>query len=144
FLNDWFFIARTIFYFAIWGLFGWGMRAWAAILEQRDDAKAAYRLNVFGGFGMVVYVLLTTFLGVDWIMSLTPKWYSSIFGFILVVSQALTSITLMVVLLSRLAGDQPLVMRPQNQRYFRDIGNLTLALIILWAYMTFSQYLLQY
>jgi len=143
YLNWPFFAARTVIYFAIWMLFAAGMRRWAAILDERDDPRAEWRLNVIGAFGMVIYVLTTTFLGVDWIMSLTPKWLSSIFGFILVVSQTLTSITLMVVLLSRMAGDRDVV-RDIPSGYFRDIGNLTLALIILWAYMSFSQYLLQY
>src|SRR5205814_5769545 len=102
-----------------------------------------YWLNVVGGFGIVLYVLTITFAGVDWIMTLTPEWLSSIFGLLMVATQGLSTLCLMLVLFAYLMGHEPLVGKINNG-YFRDLGNLTLAFVMLWAYMSFSQYLITY
>jgi hypothetical protein len=143
YLNVPFFLVRAVFFFAIWIGIVWLMNRWAAILNERDDFDAARRLNYLGSFGIILYAFTGTYALIDWAMSLDPTWYSSIFALLGLVSQALTAMALMLVLLSLLAGDLPLV-RMIPPGFFRDLGNLLLMALMLWAYMSFSQYLLTF
>src|SRR5437764_15374151 len=143
YLNIPFFLGRTVFYFAVWIWLAWKMRSLGAILDQRNDVPVCQRLNTIGARGLVVYCLTITFVVVDWVMSLTPHWYSTIFGMLAIVSQALSTLALMIVLLAYLAGDK-LVLREVPSGFFRDLGNLTLAFVMLWRYMSLSQYLITY
>lgn len=143
YLNTPFFVARTLLYFAVWGIFAYFLNKWGATQDERADPQITNRLNVMGAAGMVVYVLTVTFMTVDWLMSLTPHWFSSIYALLVVVTQGLSTLALMIVLFAYLLHDQPLVGELPN-RYFRDLGNLMLALVLLWAYMSFSQYLIQF
>ena len=74
-------------------------------------------------------------------MSLEPHWYSTIFGFILVVGQALSALAFAVAVLAILAPREPMnaVLRAMH---FHDLGKLMLALVMLWAYFSFSQFLI--
>jgi hypothetical protein len=143
YLNVPFFLGRTVAYFLIWWLLARFFNKWGAIQDERDDPQVFNRLNVMGGAGLVIYVLVATFMAVDWVQSLTPDWYSSIFGLLVVVSHALSTLALMILLLGYLVGDQPLLGEVPSG-YFRDVGNLMLAFVLLWAYMSFSQYLITY
>ncbi len=146
FKADWFatpfFLARWLAYFGIW----WGFSTAAIRLGRRfntgADKSTLDQVNRLGGFGILIYVITVTFASVDWVMSLTPHWTSSIFGLLFVASQALSTMALMLFLVWQLAGDSPLV--KGLGRYFRDLGNFTLAMVMLWAYMSFSQYLITY
>src|SRR5262249_36392999 len=80
YLNVPFFIGRTVFYFVVWILFARTLNSLGAVLDQRNDVEVSRRLNRIGARGLVVYCLTITFVAVDWVMSLTPHWYSSIFG----------------------------------------------------------------
>jgi hypothetical protein len=137
------FIIRTLVYFAIWMVFAYLLNKWGATQDERADPVVATRLNYLGSVGIVVYVLTITFMSVDWIMSLTPDWYSSIFGFLVVATQGLSTLALLLVLFAGLVGDLPIA-REVPKGYFRDLGNLMLAFVMLWGYMSFSQYLITY
>lgn len=143
YLNIPFFLGRAVFYFLIWWLLARFFNKWGATQDERADLDVSNRLNVVGAAGLVVYVLLATFMAVDWVMSLTPTWFSSIFGLLVVVTHALSTLALMVLLLGYLLGDKPLLDAVPSG-YFRDVGNLMLAFVLLWAYMSFSQYLITY
>jgi len=143
YLNVPFFIARWVLYFVIFILLASYLRKWGDTQDQRSDRSVFDRLNRTSAGGLVAYVLVTTFLTVDWIMSLTPHWFSSILGLLVVVGQGLSTLALMLCLLALLAGDKPLL-RSVPTGFFRDLGNLMLAFVLLWAYMSFSQYLIMY
>lgn len=131
YLNPPFFIIRFIIYFVIWVGMAWG-------LAHISDAGLKRRISAGG---LVIYVLLMTLGGVDWIMSRQPHWESSVFGFILVISQTLTATCFAIVLLwNRI--DRPEIERYATQQYLVDLGNLVLMFVILWAYMNFAQYLI--
>jgi hypothetical protein len=143
YLNPPFFIVRAVLYFLIWISLAAAFRRWSTILDEREDARVYRLTNLWGGLGIVIYVLSVTFAWVDWVMSLSPDWLSSIFGLLTVVSQGLSTLAMMLLLVWILGGDKPLV-RGLPSKFFRDLGNLTLAFVLLWAYMAFSQYLIQY
>ena len=130
-LNTPFFVGRAVVYFAVWILLAVGMKR----LSQ-----SATRSRQLAAVGMILYVLTTTFAAFDWMMSLEPTWFSSIYGLLFLAGQVVAGISLAVIglhLSSRelSAGQQPI-------QSFNDLGNLLLASVMIWAYFAFSQYLI--
>jgi len=142
-LNPTWFVIRLLLYF----LFFWGYSTLIKRLGdtqyERVDTAVSDKLNRFGAIGILLFVLVGTFCSVDWAMSLFPKWVSSIFGFLWVVGQALNAMAMLIGLLSIMGGETGLL-RGLPTKYFRDLGNLTLAMIMMWAYLSFSQYLITF
>jgi len=143
YLNPLWFCIRAAVYFCIWIFFASYLNKKGAILNERNDPDAASAATRMGAFGLLVYVLVVTFMTVDWIMSLTPDWYSSIFGFLVVVSQGLSALAMMILLVAVLAGRSALL-REVPSEFFRDLGNFMLTFVMLWGYMSLSQYLITY
>jgi hypothetical protein len=92
--------------------------------------------------GLLLYVITMTLASVDWIMSLDPHWYSTIFGFILVAGQGLAGFALVIAVLAALSDVEPLNRYLKPGLHFLDLGKLLLAFVMLWAYFSFSQLLI--
>jgi hypothetical protein len=142
-LNKTSFVVISLAFFLVW--FGWSSRLikLGDMQALRDDPAINRKLAYLGGFGILFHSLMVLFSCVIWVMSLTPHWLSSIFGLLFLASQALSTLSLMIVLMNFLAGDSALG-RSIPKTYLRDLANLTLATVLLWAYMSFSQYLIQF
>jgi hypothetical protein len=99
------------------------------------------RLQTLSGPGLVLYGLTVTFSAIDWLMSIEPRWYSTIFGMIFMVSHGLIGLAFAISVSYFLARREPLsrVIAPW---VLNDLGNLLLAFVMLWAYLSFSQFLL--
>lgn len=143
YLNPPFFVVRAAIYFAIWGIFTYFLNKWSRVLDDKEDPETLQKLNVMGAAGILIHVLLVTFMSVDWAMSLAPHWFSSIYGFLFVVGQALSTLALMNIINGTLGRSNPLL-KAVPDRYFRDLGNLMMAAVLVWSYCSFSQYLIQY
>lgn len=141
YLNDWFFVVRTLIYFGIWILWAWLMNRWSAEQDRTGDRRIATRLESFSGPGLVLYGILITFGSVDWVMSLEPHWYSTIYGLLFMVVQGLAALSFGVYVARRLSDYEPIASYVNPQR-FNDLGNLLLTFVILWAYLAFSQFLI--
>ena len=141
YLNVPFFVARAIVYFAIWISVGHFLSRWSLEQDRKADISLTGRLQNLSGPGLVLYGLTVTFSAIDWIMSLEPRWYSTIYGMIFVVSYGLAALSFVIGAAFLLSGEKPLaqVIAPSH---FHDLGNLLLALVMFWAYMAFSQFLL--
>jgi len=85
--------------------------------------------------------LTVTFAAIDWLMSLEPQWYSTIFGAIVATGQMLPALAFAIAVLTFLAG-HPVVAQYATAQVWNDLGNLLLAFVMLWTYMSFSQFLL--
>ncbi len=96
---------------------------------------------MLSGGGLLVYGLCVTFASFDWMMSLEPHWFSTIYGVLIMGGQALTAMAFLIVILVWLARRAPLndIVVPSH---FHDLSNLMLAFVMLWAYFSFSQYLI--
>jgi hypothetical protein len=91
--------------------------------------------------GLILYVLTMSLAATDWVMSLDPHWYSTIYGFLFIIGQVLSTMALAIALLVLLAGREPLS-RLMNPGLYNDLGNLLMAFVMLWAYISFSQFLI--
>jgi len=142
YLNPQFFVARMVFYFAVWFLITYFLNKWSRE-EDSGGAGIAFwnRVEGFSGIGLVLYGFTVTFAGIDWVMSLEPRWYSTIYGLLFMVGQALTAMAFSIIMLVWLSDKRPLsqVVRPAQ---FQDLGSFLLTFVMLWAYMEFSQFLI--
>ena len=141
YLNIPFFVLRTIVYFSVWICVGYFLNRWS--LEQDRTAESAFtrRLQSLSGPGLVLYGLTVTFSSIDWIMSLEPRWSSTIYGMIFMVSDALVALAFVIAVVFLLSSIEALSPVASPDR-FQDLGNLLLAFVMIWAYMAFSQFLI--
>ncbi len=141
YLNVPFFAARGVLYFAIWIAVSHFLTKWSQAQERSADGALIQRLKNLSGPGLVLYGLTVTFSGIDWVMSLEPQWYSTIYGMIFMVGHGLVALGFVIAVVVYLSDEQPLS-RVTPSWVFQDLGNVMLALVMLWAYTSFSQFLL--
>jgi hypothetical protein len=142
YLNTPFFLARTGLAFAVWMLLAHFLNKWSAEQDSRTDHKAADRkLQLLSGGGLVLYALTTTFTSIDWVMSLEPHWYSTMYGVLYMVGHALSALAFATLALVRLSGREP-VSGFLGGRHLHDLGKMMFAFTMIWAYVNFSQYLI--
>src|SRR5438270_3046433 len=136
-------IARAVVYFLLWIIMAFQLNRWGSWQDQRDepDMQRSNRYQKLSGPGMILYALTITLAAVDWVMSLDPHWYSTMYGFIFIVGQALIAMSFMIMLNKALSNYRP-VSEIMQKTYWHDLGNLMLAMIMLFAYMSFSQFLI--
>ncbi len=141
YLSRTFFTGRTIFYFAAWIVLIYFLNKFSAEQDRTGEPGILRRLQNLSGPGLLIYGLTVTYASVDWAMSLEPKWFSTIYGMIFMVTQALSATALVTVVVMFLSDRKPLsdIVTPL---LFNDFGNLLLVFTMLWAYLSFSQYLI--
>lgn len=143
YLNVPFFVVRTILYFAIWILLA-RLLARMSIRQDRaagQEARLFDRMQRVSAGGVLIYVLTLSFAAIDWIMSLDPHWFSSIWGVYLLAGQGVAALAFLILVGNYLNKRDPLhgVLRPEH---FHDYGKLLFAFTMLWGYFAVSQYLI--
>jgi hypothetical protein len=142
FLNEPFFIARTVLYFVVWSFFAWKM--YRLSVEQDQDPASVHRLltsKKWSAFGILILVILTTWAAFDWLMSLNPHWYSTMFGLYILAGGAIAFICVFVLIALGLQKSGYLTDSITTEHY-HDLGKLMFAFTVFWAYVAFSQYML--
>ncbi|PYR62787.1 MAG: hypothetical protein DMF91_05540 [Acidobacteria bacterium] len=141
YLNVPFFLVRAAIYFAVWNALTYFLNAWSLEQDETGDPRLARRMQVLSAGGLVAYGLTITFASFDWLMSLEPHWFSTIYGVLIMGGQGLSAMAFLIVALVWLSRRKPLdaIIVPAH---FHDLGNLMLAFVMLWAYFSFSQYLI--
>ena len=142
YLNTPFFLARAVFYFASWIGLAWVLNKWSRAQDE-GILTATRRMQVISGAGLVLYGLTITFASVDWVMSINPHWFSTMFGFLFMGGQGLAALAFTIVVATLLWRHDPMH-HVFNPGHFHDLGKLMLAFVMLWAYFNFSQYLIIY
>lgn len=141
YLNLPFFIGRTVFCFAIWLLLTYLLNRWSKEQERTADRQYAKKMRVLSGPGMVLFVLTVTIVAVDWVMSLDPHWMSTMFGFLFVAAWGVSGLAFVIAMTAMLSKYSPLN-QITGKGHFHDLGKLLLALVMLWTYFAFSQFLI--
>ncbi len=141
YLNVPFFIARAVVYFAVWLAMARLLDKWSREQDRNGGFLSLRRLRRLSGPGLVVYAVTITFAAYDWLMSLNPEWFSTIFGLLVISGQALSAIALVILVATLLARREPMA-RVLQPRHFHDLGKLLLAFVMVWAYLSFSQLLI--
>ncbi len=140
------FLSRAAFYFLSWGLIIYVMNKWSHRLDEVPASAEAYNLQRLrfmrlGGGGVLFYAITITLASVDWVMSLDPIWFSTIWGMLYMGGQALSAMAFVLVILSYLVKVEPMhsVLRKGE---LHDNGKLLLAFVMLYTYLSFSQFII--
>jgi hypothetical protein len=138
-----FFLARSLFYFVVWIALARTLRRWSLEQDRTGDPAVTERFQRWCGPGLVLYVFTVSLAAIDWIMSLEPRWFSTVFGILIVAGQGLTALAFAILVAHRLtavgagkertavAQEQQGVLRQlfasaeQRSRWFEDNENLT-------------------
>ncbi len=143
YLNPLGWLIRGVFYFCVWFGLSFYLNKWSREEDESANPLVRHRLSLLSAVGLLISALTITFSTIDWVMSLEPHWFSSLWGLIFVVGQGHATLCVMVLMIRYLAIDVPLIKKVET-RYFRDLGNLMLAFTLLWAYTNYSQFMIQY
>jgi hypothetical protein len=141
YLNPTFFVIRQVIFFAIWLVIGSLLTKWSAEQDRAGDPAIVRKFSILSGAGLVVYSLTVTFAMVDWTMSVNPHWFSTMWGPLYMVGQGLSAMSFAIVVLIMLSQVAPLD-RVITSAHLHDLGKLLFAFLMLWAYLTFSQFLI--
>jgi len=141
YLNTPFFLVRALLYFAIWSTFAWLLSRWSRRQDETGDASLTRRFQMLSAGGLVVYVVVITLAATDWVMSLQPHWFSTIFGILLMAGEGVAAFCFVILMAVMLASVKPLdrIMTPER---VADLGTMLFTFVMVWAYFSFSQYLI--
>lgn len=144
YMNPVAFLIRTAIYFALWSAIALRLDRWQIEQDRAWNVMRARRMQDLSGPGLLLYGLAVTFAAIDWLMSLEPEFFSTIYGVLIAIAQALPAYAFAVVIATHLTPPTPsseaaVHVEPE---LWNDVGNLMLALVMLWAYMSFAQLLL--
>jgi hypothetical protein len=141
YLNVPFFVGRAVFYFAVWITLAWLLNRWSRRQDETGDERLLRRFQALSAGGLVLMVLTMSFASVDWVMSLEPQWFSTIFGLILIAGQGVSAFCLVIAAAILLSGTKPLsgAIRPAH---LHDLAKLLFTFVLVWAYFALSQFLI--
>jgi hypothetical protein len=135
------FVARAAICFAIWSVLSLALSKMSLKQDKTGELRLAKRMQSLSAAAVILHVLAMTSCAIDWLMSLTPHWSSTIYGFYLIVGQIVAALAFVIVVSVFLAGRAPLAGRFRTE-HFHDYGKLLLAFIMIWAYFSVSQFLI--
>lgn len=141
YLNVPFFITRAVVYFLIWTGMVFFLSRWSLEQDRTGDLSLSRRLQMLSGPGLLLYGITVTFASIDWVMSLEPHWFSTIYGLLFIIGQALATMAFAIVMVAKLSDRKPLS-DLASPKHLRDLGTLMFAFVMLWAYFSFSQWLI--
>lgn len=145
YLLPWSWIARSVIYFVLFLIMMRLLNGWSVKQDQTNTVEESRlvleKASRFSGPTLVIFSLVVTFASVDWVMTLDPHWFSTIWGFLFIVGWALSCLCFTVAIMANLSGRAPMN-GILGKRHFHDLGKLMLALVMVWAYFNFSQFLI--
>jgi hypothetical protein len=142
-LNPTRFIAWSVASFALFALYAHLLSRKSAAQDAEGDAGRALSMQRISSVGLLLFVILMSFLGFDWLMSLDPHWYSSLYGGIFVAGSAIAALTFLILVAKALLAHAPMasVLTPKR---FHDFGTLLFAFVMFFTYLAISQFIIAY
>jgi hypothetical protein len=141
YLNPRGFLIRAIIYFAIWNLLSFLLSKWSKEGDSPSTPDNTQKFKAVAGPGLILYGFTITFAAIDWVMSLDPSWISTIFGLVILIGEVLSAMCFAVVVERILFNYRPMseMLKPD---FVHDHGKWMLTFIMVWAYFSFSQWLI--
>ena len=140
-LNRNFFIARSVLYIVIGSALAWRLSSWSRQQDREGGSVLLERMRRLSAGGMPFIALALTFAAFDWMMSLNPTWFSTIFGVYYFAGSFGAALSLLAIVTYH-AGRNNLFSGGMNIEHTHSIGKLMLAFTAFWTYIAFSQLLL--
>jgi len=135
-------LIRAIIYFALWIVMAYLLNRWSTAQDDPEGrGKSTLPFRAVSAPGLVIYSLSISFAVIDWVMSLQARWISTIYGLIFIAGEALVAFCFVVVIEHILGKRKPMseYLKPTE---VHDHGKLMLAFVMVWAYFSFSQWLI--
>ncbi|MBN1855264.1 MAG: quinol:cytochrome C oxidoreductase [Pirellulales bacterium] len=141
YLNLPFFTVRAVFYFLVWGLLARFFFKQSTSQDTSGDPMLTRHMEKAAPVAMILFGLTITFASFDWLMSLEPAWFSTIFGVYFFAGAVVGALAALILLaLALQAGG--VVRRAITVEHYHDLGKLLLGFVVFWGYIAFSQYML--
>jgi len=144
YLNVPFFLGRAALYFAAWIGVAFLLSRWSLAQDRTTDAWPARWMEQLSRGGLVLVGLTMSFASIDWIMSLEPHWYSTIYGILVMGGQVMNAMAFAIAIAALLVRRNGPLSGIVSASQFHDLGKLLLAFVMLWAYFAFSQLLIMW
>jgi hypothetical protein len=141
FLNPTFFWIRTGIYFAVWSILALAYRRASRRQDATGEERLSRRMIFWSGPSIILFALTVTFASFDWIMSLDPHWYSTIFG-VYFFSGSLVAIFAFLILTAASLERAGYLQSVVTDEHFHDLGKLLFAFMVFWTYIAFAQFFL--
>jgi hypothetical protein len=141
YLNQTGFIIRAVIYFVIWNVLSFLLSMWSRQTDRPGAPDNTQKFKAVAGPGLILYAFTISFAAIDWVMSLDPSWISTIFGLIILIGEVLSAMCFAVVVERILVNYKPMseMLKPD---FVHDHGKWMLTFIMMWAYFSFSQWLI--
>jgi len=135
------FIGRFVIYFVIWGFLAWYFRGHSILQDKTGNVRLSKSMERLSAPGMILWAVTITLAAVDLIMSLNPRWSSTMIG-VYLFSDAVLSSLVVLTLLALWLQSCGLLRGVVTKEHYHDLGKLTFAFVFFWGYIAFSQYML--
>lgn len=140
-LSQGWFTIRSVIYLTVWSALAIYFFRGSLRQDETGEKAASERMMFWGGPAVIAFALTTSFAAFDWIMSLAPMWFSTMFGVYLFAGSILSAhcaITVGAFLLQRSGA-----MRDEiTPEHYHDLGKLISGFLLFWIYIGFSQFML--
>jgi hypothetical protein len=135
------FLMRAILYFAVWNVLSFLLSMWSKQTDRPTTPDNSGRFKAVSGPGLILFAFTISFAAIDWVMSLDPSWVSTMFGLIILIGELLSAMCFAVVVERILYNHKPMseLLRPD---FVHDHGKWMLTFTMVWAYFSFSQWLI--
>lgn len=142
-LSQPYWIVRTVIYFAFYIIMSLVLNRYSVNLDNDPGFKWSRKLENFSGGGFLFHFIFMSLISFDWLMSLTPEWNSTIYGFVLIVGEGIMALAFAIIVLGVFSKQEPMasVLKPVH---LHDLGKLLFAFTFLWGYLSFSQLIVVY
>ena len=141
YLNETFFLIRAVVYVLVWTYLAWWFRKVSLAQDSSGDPQLTRKLQRWSPLALIAFALTTTFASFDWIMSLDPHWYSTIFG-VYIFGGCMIAICALLILLILGLQRRGRLQGVVTFEHLHDLGKLLFAFVVFWAYIAFSQFML--
>jgi hypothetical protein len=141
YLQPTFFGFRAVAYFAVWIFLTRFYLTRSLAQDSSANAAETLRMERRSPVAMLLFAFTVTFAAIDWLMSLTPDWYSTIFGVYFFAGTAVAGLSILILTALCLQATGRLV-NVITAEHYHDLGKLLLTFVVFWGYIAFSQYLL--
>lgn len=143
YLNTTWFTIRALGYFAVWAILARFFFRNSLEQDKTGDPSLTLKAERVGAVGAFFFALALTFASFDWLMSLDANWYSTIFGVWYFATSAVACFAFLIIVVMTLQA-RGFLQNVVTVDHFHDLGKLMFGFTCFWAYISFSQYFLQW
>ena len=141
YLNPTFFMIRAVVFLALWCLFSWKLYGFSVKQDTNGEPYETRKAAKWSAPGVPILILSASFAAIDWLMSLQPHWYSTMWGFYFFAGSGVAFMALLTLICVWLRSNS-ILSEVITVEHYHDLGKLLFAFNVFWTYIAFSQYFL--